>query len=361
MSITHGFLLIGIVDLLSVILTATISLAPGIGQHVKKTLVILIFYCLSIFLLVKLSIVGPGFVYLLTLSVIITVTCKIRLAYFSVVLNLIVCLVCAAIIHFKLWNTQLADDYSLGVWITVSSNLVFLSFVIVMIIGKTIQGLEKTILREMSLQSDLHKINLEQLETNRSLRESEEHYRSLFFESPTPMWILDIATLQFLQVNQAAVRKYKYSEEEFLNMKVVDIKFDTSVDTVHAYISRSEEKGAPQTLFTRHIKKGGEVFHVEVIFKPIPFNGKLATLAMLNDLTERMEYLDSIQLQNEKLQQIAWIQNHEVRAPLASILGLAQLYDEELPISQVNEIMQRIIDSAQNLDRIIRETVSKSS
>ena len=360
MSMTHGYILIGVADLLTVVLTATIALVPGLSQHIKKVSVIFIFYCLSVILLVKLSILGPGFVYLLTLSVVITLTCKMRLAYLSVVLNFVVCAVCAIIIHYRLWNSQLANDYSLGVWITVSSNLVFLSFVIVMLVGKTIQGLEKTIAKELLLKSYLHKINSEQSENNLLLKESEGHYKSLFFQSPTPMWVLDIETLRFLQVNEAAVLKYKYTEEEFLKMNIIDIKFDSNAEHVHTEMRKSKETGIPQTLFTRHIKRGGEVFHVEVIFNTIPFNGQPATLAMSNDLTEQMEYLASIQLQNEKLKQIAWIQSHEVRAPLASILGLTQLYGDDLPRDQIGEIMYKIMGSAEKLDMVIKETVAKS-
>jgi PAS domain S-box-containing protein len=166
-------------------------------------------------------------------------------------------------------------------------------------------------------------------------------------------------TLRFLQVNEAAVLKYKYTKAEFLQMKIIDVKFNSNADHVHADMSRSKETGIPQTLFSLHIKKDGGVFHVEVIFNAIPFNGRPAILAISNDLTERMEYLASIQLQNEKLQQIAWIQSHEVRSPLASILGLAQLYSDELPRNQISEIMQRIMDCAGKLDKVIKETVAK--
>jgi PAS domain S-box-containing protein len=304
MSLTHGYIFIGVADLMAVVCIAVISFTSRLSLQVKKVLVILIFYALSVILLVKLSIVGPGFVYLLTLSVIVTLTCKIRLAYLSVFLNFFICVASALIIHFNLWNTQLAIDYSLGVWITVSSNLIFLSFIIVMIVGKTIQGLEKTIIEELLLKKDLHKTNLTLLATNSLLKESEAHYMSLFFQSPTPMWVLDMETLRFLQVNEAAVLKYKYTEEEFLKMKITDIKFDNNADIVYNDMNRSKETGTPQTLFTQHIKKDGELFHVEVIFNTIPFNGKPATLALSNDLTERMQYIASIQLQDEKLQQV---------------------------------------------------------
>ena len=46
----------------------------------------------------------------------------------------------------------------------------------------------------------------------------------LFEASPTPMWVYDAETLAFLAVNDAAVRHYGYSREEFLAMTIKDIR-----------------------------------------------------------------------------------------------------------------------------------------
>src|SRR6266436_5405388 len=55
------------------------------------------------------------------------------------------------------------------------------------------------------------------------LRESEKQYRLIFDGNPTPMWVSDQETLEFLEVNDAAVQHYGYSREEFLRMTLKDI------------------------------------------------------------------------------------------------------------------------------------------
>ena len=50
----------------------------------------------------------------------------------------------------------------------------------------------------------------------RRLLESEEEYRLLFDSNPHPMWVFDAETLAFLAVNDAAVRLYGFSRDEFL-------------------------------------------------------------------------------------------------------------------------------------------------
>src|SRR5437868_8456477 len=49
-------------------------------------------------------------------------------------------------------------------------------------------------------------------------------YRMLFESSPLPTWVLDVETLHFLAVNDAAVRLYGYSRAEFLAMSARDLR-----------------------------------------------------------------------------------------------------------------------------------------
>src|SRR5690606_40607456 len=51
-----------------------------------------------------------------------------------------------------------------------------------------------------------------------------QKYQNLFSLSPIPMWVYDIETLKFLDVNDAAVQHYGYSREEFLSLTINDIR-----------------------------------------------------------------------------------------------------------------------------------------
>ena len=56
------------------------------------------------------------------------------------------------------------------------------------------------------------------------LRRSEKQYRLLFQDNPNPMWVFDLETLAFLEVNESAIQHYGYSREEFLAMKMSDLR-----------------------------------------------------------------------------------------------------------------------------------------
>ena len=56
------------------------------------------------------------------------------------------------------------------------------------------------------------------IESYRRAGTAETNYRNVFDNNPLPMWIYDLKEFRFLMVNDAAVQKYGYTQEEFLNM-----------------------------------------------------------------------------------------------------------------------------------------------
>ena len=81
----------------------------------------------------------------------------------------------------------------------------------------------------------------------------------------------------------------------------------------------------------------------------------------MSDITERNRRIKEIQTQNEKLKEIAWTQSHVVRAPLARLMGLVmEIQKNEIPDGERDELMKYVLNSAEELDEIIRNIVVKS-
>ncbi len=81
-----------------------------------------------------------------------------------------------------------------------------------------------------------------------------------------------------------------------------------------------------------------------------------------SNINEQKEQEKQLQMQNKQLMEIAWTQSHELRAPLANIMGLLHM----LKIDQVNAEIQRLYlekldEAAQDLDKIIHQVVAKSA
>ncbi|TGN05721.1 PAS domain-containing protein [Leptospira bandrabouensis] len=80
-----------------------------------------------------------------------------------------------------------------------------------------------------------------------------------------------------------------------------------------------------------------------------------------HDITERKTQIDAIQIQNQKLRDIAWTQSHVVRSPLATIMGLVELIRTgSLTKEEEYKTLQYLLESANELDQVIGAIVRKS-
>lgn len=135
----------------------------------------------------------------------------------------------------------------------------------------------------------------QRVQTEEQIAESEKIYRLMFEGNPLPMWVCDIETLQFLEVNNSAISKYGYTREEFLSMNLLDFrpaeKNPTVLEIIESF-KKEEFEDSPENsnkiITTQHIKKDGTLIDVEVISHKIMFEGRNARFAMANDITERL-------------------------------------------------------------------------
>lgn len=227
-------------------------------------------------------------------------------------------------------------------------------------------GVSDYLLKDDLTSSSLYKSILysqERRKKSAELEESERRYSDLFQLNPQPMWVYDPDTLQFLNVNAAAIQHYGFSREEFLLMTIRDIRPEEEVLRVEEAEGHVRTKREPFShgIF-KHRKKSGELIQVEIQSSPIQFKGKMAQVVLAIDITERMNYIDAIKMQNEKLQNIAWMQSHVVRAPVARLMGLANLIKNyELSDEERRQLMDQIVVSAEELDAIIRDISEKAN
>ncbi len=119
----------------------------------------------------------------------------------------------------------------------------------------------------------------------------------------------------------------------------------------------------PQETEFRIIDKDGKakILHSRILVKNDENERVRYLVGFTLDITQQRKQTEELELQNRKLMEIAWVQSHEVRAPLARIIGLVQLVSR-YPDENVNlkTTLGRITESANDLDEIIRKIVRKT-
>ncbi len=345
----------------AIIIIATISLNRRISLRFRKAFLVLFLYAVSIFLIAETGSFSIASIYLLALSVLVALIFSKRVVYASLLINISIYAVLGLIIYTHAFNLSVIQHYTLSMWGAYSLNFLFLNVLVIIQVRYIVNGLKVTILQEARIYQELQAEMSEKTSINRALRESEEHYKSLFLLNPSPMWIYDVDTLMILQVNDAAVKRYGYSKLEFLGMNIEDIRPSSKIPELHKILRREKLPDTEKTVNTQHQTKSGQLFYVDVQCIKIPFKGKNARLVIATDVTAQFEHALAIENQNAKLREIAFMQSHIVRAPLARIMGLMSLI---LPgpdvVTQDKKLFEFLDVSVKELDDVIRAIVSTS-
>lgn len=357
----NGHIVIPAFDIFALISIILVVFNNKLNILFRKAFVVVVLYTLAILVMAVLGSFGIGSIYLLALSVFIALLFPPRAIYFSIIANVLIYAAFALIIYFKLFDSPLTHNNDSSFWIGYSCNFMFLNLVVIMQIRQVINGLEGAVAKEARLLNELQTEIEEKQQRNELLKESEEHYKSLFLLNPSPMWIFDKDTLRFLQVNDAAIRKYGYTEEEFLNMTIKDLRNADEVDELLTILQSNEHTGSDAVCTTRHRCKDGRQFYAEVRCSTIPFKGKQARLVIARNITAHIEHTQAIEKQNARLREIAYMQSHIVRAPLARVIALTDLIMQDTAQKPDSTLLTYLDTSVKELDDIVKAIISNSA
>lgn len=113
----------------------------------------------------------------------------------------------------------------------------------------------------------------------------------------------------------------------------------------------------------RIIEKDNNIryLHSKIVVKRNEAGHAYQMIGFILDVTEQKKQTLALETQNRTLMEIAWVQSHEVRAPLARIMGLIQLlndFPEEK--TDLKNTLAHILQSARELDEVVRKIVRKT-
>ncbi len=117
------------------------------------------------------------------------------------------------------------------------------------------------------------------------IKKREASFRLLFDSNPVSMWVFDSETLAFLAVNDAAVKHYGYSREQFLAMTILDIRpAEEREDARRAAVADDDALRSARSW--THLKADGRRIDVMGFSSSLRYGARAARLAALIDVTE---------------------------------------------------------------------------
>jgi len=188
---------------------------------------------------------------------------------------------------------------------------------------------EKQILQFVSTQVAMA---IERKRAEEQLLASERKYRLLFETSPEAMLVYDFETLRILAVNQAAVARYGYSEQEFLALTIRDIRPAQDQARLEEELKARPDEGAERTGI-RHRTKDGRVLEVDLVARPIEFAGRRARLVLAREVTAQRTLEEQLR-QSQKMEAVGQLAGgiaHDFNNLLTAILGSTQLLLQATP------------------------------
>lgn len=198
----------------------------------------------------------------------------------------------------------------------------------------------------------------------KAFEESLFEYKDVFDNSPDQIFLINVNKMLFVNANDVAVRELGYSKQELLKMGPQDIKPLFTKHNLKIRLTKIiESNNKKGRIVTQHKKKNGELIDVAINIRGFADPQKQHLLvATARNITEqkkqekeREQLITDLQDKVDQSVEYSYNISHHLRAPVANILGLCQLFDFKLNKEEVAEIRNSLIASSISIDTILKD------
>lgn len=193
-----------------------------------------------------------------------------------------------------------------------------------------------------------------------NLQQSEHRYRSLVEVSDDIILIM-AKNGRYLFANKIACQKINQPVENVIGKTIYDF-FDQATGDVYVSYVNQILQWQQKYFFENTLVINGAKLWLRNTGLPLPSGtyDEPAVMFCIADITSLKNYARTLEVQNEELKKIAYLQSHLVRAPLANIEGLVNLLGEVNSPEETAQYIQLIKQATSRLDTIIREVVTRA-
>lgn len=256
-----------------------------------------------------------------------------------------------------------------AIWITTSDAIVFGLFgrnPLLLEIVQSVKGIGFVGFTAFLLFVLLRREFLKQRHQMAQIAEQEEKFHHFFVNHPQPMWVYDLETQVFLDVNDAALAHYGYNRPEFMGLTLKNICSPEE-------LPRLEENLRQPAIFLENRRcwqqrrKNGSLFSVEIASHHILYEGHPAVWVQLEDVTEQQQaetaLIESEQRLNSilaNLDAVVWSQAMPSEELIYMSAAMEKLYGYPADITQPPPYCGKILSTKTTILALLKP-MSKSS
>ena len=191
-------------------------------------------------------------------------------------------------------------------------------------------------------------------ESHEALAERETQYRRLFETISDGVLVFEGKSRRMVDVNDAALRLYDYTREEFLGLRVESITAQRH--ETEASIRRTLTGGAPLVPLRYHKKKDGTIFPVEISASTFLLKGRKMVCGIVRDITRKLELEREILAISDREQARLGRDLHDdLCGQLAGIEFLSQRLAADLVVHSADAVAR-----AREIAQMVRHTMTKT-
>src|ERR1700722_10641263 len=138
--------------------------------------------------------------------------------------------------------------------------------------------------------------------TEEELRASEARYRT-FVDHATDAFMLHAEDGTVIDVNPQACDNLGYSRDELIGMKPMEFDPNVSNDLLEN-INEQLSRGEMVTFESRHRKKDGSEFPVEIRVRRFCHGGQRLNISVVRDISDRKEAEEAVRRSERKLREL---------------------------------------------------------
>ncbi len=185
------------------------------------------------------------------------------------------------------------------------------------------------------------------------------------FEKSTDAIVLQEGNGKILYCSPSIEDIIGYTPEEVKHRKSATLFHPDDMDYVNESRKRiiaAQGKSFPIVIDRIQHKKGHYVQVEGTVTNLLHDENVQAIVSYFRDVTEKKLIEENLKSKNNQLEKIAWLFSHEVRGPVATIMGLTNIFDQEEISNPLNgEIIEKISIPIHQLDEIISQIVKRTS